>query len=676
MYIGGRIQNFIDFWKDVTQDNVVLDYVRGVQLEFDSMPVQDYPMPEIRCSQFESEAISGEIEKYLELGIISPVYEHIEGEYVSKIFPRPKKDGGWRIILDLSPLNKDVVYEHFKMESFKTAMGLVTENCFFGSIDLKDAYYSVNINPMFRKFLRFTWKGQMYEFNCLPNGYSAAPRIFTKIIKTLFAKLRAEGFISVFYLDDSLLIANSFEHCHDNIMVTSDTLSKAGFIINQKKSVFEPVQEIKFLGFILNSVSMTVTLPEDKKSLIHSLGSTIMQLRLVKIRLLAKFIGHLVASLPAVSYGELFYRYLELNKIDGLAANKGNFESFVSVSTESKKEIQWWLDNIKTASKSLISTRPDLFIETDASGLGWGVNFNGQTSQGFWLQEELSKHINVLELKAALLGLQSFCNDFEKKHIRLKLDNTTAVAYINNLGGVKSIPCHKIAKEIWLWALERNIHLSAEHLPGSENVIADKASRVLDDNTEWELVMACFLEVNNNFGPFDIDLFASRLNKKVETYSSWKPDPYAKFIDAFSADWREFNFYAFPPFSLVLQCLEKIRREQSTGTMIVPLWPGQPWFPIIISMLTAVPLILPLGSLVLSFRPAAKHKLHKTLRLVACPISGDVTRSEAFQRGPLISCVPPGEPLPRLNTKFTLRSGIISVVQRKLIPCHLMNHRF
>ena len=133
-----------------------------------------------------------------------------------------------------------------------------------------------------------------------------------------------------------------------------------------------------------------------------------MQLKLVKIRLLAKFIGHLVASLPAVSYGELFYRYLELNKIDGLAANKGNFEKFVSVSSESKKEIQWWLDNIKSASKSLISTRPDLFIETDASGLGWGVNFNGQTSQGFWLQEELSKHINVLELKAALLGLQVF----------------------------------------------------------------------------------------------------------------------------------------------------------------------------------------------------------------------------------------------------------------------------
>ena len=41
MYIGGKIKNFIDFWKNVTQDNVVLDYVRGVQLEFDSMPVQD-----------------------------------------------------------------------------------------------------------------------------------------------------------------------------------------------------------------------------------------------------------------------------------------------------------------------------------------------------------------------------------------------------------------------------------------------------------------------------------------------------------------------------------------------------------------------------------------------------------------------------------------------------------
>ena len=50
---------------------------------------------------------------------------------------------------------------------------------------------------------------------------------------------------------------------------------------------------------------------------------------------------------------------------------------------------------------------------------------------------------------------------------------------------------------------------------------------------------------------FDIDLFASRLNAKVYPYASWKPDPNAKFVNAFAAKWKRFSFYAFPPFSIV-----------------------------------------------------------------------------------------------------------------------------
>ena len=55
--------------------------------------------------------------------------------------------------------------------------------------------------------------------------------------------------------------------------------------------------------------------------------------------------------------------------------------------------------------------------------------------------------------------------------------------------------CHKVAKDIWCWAIDRNLHLSAVHLPGSENVLADKASRVFDLNTEWELTNDNFCKI-------------------------------------------------------------------------------------------------------------------------------------------------------------------------------------
>ena len=105
-------------------------------------------------------------------------------------------------------------------------------------------------------------------------------------------------------------------------------------------------------------------------------------------------------------------------------------------------------------------------------------------------------------------------------HIRLRIDNVTTVTYINNMGGTKSRICNLIANEIWTWSIDRNIWLSAEHLPGSKNLLADEQSCVFDDTTEWMIP--------------PIDLFASRLNKQVITFVSWRPDPDALFIDAFS----------------------------------------------------------------------------------------------------------------------------------------------
>ena len=66
------------------------------------------------------------------------VATHSEGEFISTIFLRPKKTGGYRMILTLTELNKFIVYKHFKMERLESAF-LMTKHCFMASIDLKDA---------------------------------------------------------------------------------------------------------------------------------------------------------------------------------------------------------------------------------------------------------------------------------------------------------------------------------------------------------------------------------------------------------------------------------------------------------------------------------------------------------------------------------------------------------
>ena len=124
-------------------------------------------------------------------------------------------------------------------------------------------------------------------------------------------------------------------------------------------------------------------------------------------------------------------------------------------------------------------------------------------------------------------------------------DNSTAVAYINSMGGSHSLPCNGLAREIWEWCMPRNIRRTTSHIPGTLNIEADKASRAFDDSKEWKLNADIFLELTSHFGIPKVDMFASRLNYQMMPYVSWHPDPQAWAIDAFTLDWSNFFFILF-----------------------------------------------------------------------------------------------------------------------------------
>ena len=144
-----------------------------------------------------------------------------------------------------------------------------------------------------------------------------------------------------------------------------------------------------------------------------------------------------------------------------------------------------------------------------------------------------------------------------------------------NQGGTKH-KCNQIARDIWLWCYNRGIWLSAAHLPGSQNVRADKESRTRHDNMEWVLDAQLFQKICDVFGKPEVDLFANRLNHQLDNYMSWKPDPQASAVDAMSVSWKDIYFYAFPPFNMILKVIQKIELEQSKGVLVVPCWPTQP----------------------------------------------------------------------------------------------------
>ena len=170
------------------------------------------------------------------------------------------------------------------METLKLALSLVKQDCYFAKIDLKDAYYSVPLAQTFRKYLRFTWNGILYQFTCLPNGLSSAPRVFTKLLKPMFSTLRKAGHINISYIDDALLQSDSFDDCILNVKNTIDLVDSLGLTTHPAKSEVLPRQTIEFVGVLLNSVDMTVRLTSRKAKDIVSQCSLMLKKRTITIR--------------------------------------------------------------------------------------------------------------------------------------------------------------------------------------------------------------------------------------------------------------------------------------------------------------------------------------------------------------------------------------------------------
>ena len=613
-YQAGGLRDSIEAWKQLTSDKEILRDISGVHIPCAYSPEQH--LSGLKNNIPHIPAIEMEISKMLSKGIIEPA-NHCSGEILSSIFTRPKKDGTYRIILNLKSFNKCIPYQHFKMDTLKTVLNLIEKDCFLASLDLKDAYYSVPVVRNDRKYLRFLWRGQRYQFTCLPNGLSCCPRKFTKLMKPPMTALHRLGHISSNYIDDLILQGKTYTDCVCNVIDTVSQLDPLGFVIHPDKSVFITSQVIIFLGFVINTVTMTIYLTAEKATSVQQICRTLLHRQTYSIRDVAQVIGKLVSA--------LFYRALEKDKTIALRQNKGLFDKPMTLSQPAKDELNWWVNNVLSAFNRISHPPPSLIITSDASHVGWGAACSNISTGGTWSVRESQYHINYLEILAAFFALKTFAKSSQDDHVRLMIDNTTAVSAINHMGTSHSDACHALTKEIWEWCIPRGIWISAAHIPGKENTVADNESRKTSGPAEWKLDPKSLRTALDDlqFHP-EIDLFASRVNHQFPRYCSFRPDPTAEAIDAFTINWHTLKFYAFPPFSIMPAVLKKIQADKGEGICVLPNWPTQSWYPKAMKMMIQQPVELKPRKdlLTLPSDHTQCHPLHARLRLLVCHLSG------------------------------------------------------
>ena len=243
-------------------------------------------------------------------------------------------------------LNQNIEYQHFKMEGIQSLKSLIQKGDFMVKLDLREAYFSLPMHQNSLKYLRFVWKGKTYEFLALPFGLGVGPRYFTKTLKPVIAFLRQTRVRIVIYLDDMILLNQSSQMLLRSLTSLRWLLENLGFLINWKKSAIIPVQEIQFLGYLINSVEMMIMLPSDKIIRIAEKYQRMVQEKVTMVRKLAEILGCKTSSLQAIAPAPLHYRYLQMTQIRGLLENR-SYQSKVILTPECLQELRYWISHMR-----------------------------------------------------------------------------------------------------------------------------------------------------------------------------------------------------------------------------------------------------------------------------------------------------------------------------------------
>ena len=277
------------------------------------------------------------------------IFVNKSAQYISGYFARPKPGTNkWRPIINLKRLNKLLRKISFRMDTIQNLRLWLREGYFLTSIDLKDAYFSVPMSEDAYDFLGFMFEGIVYSYTCLCFGLSAAPRVFTKMLKAVlnFLRLRLLILISA-YLDDMLLQASTAEEAFQHVQVTILVLSCLGYEVNFKKSSLVPSTRIEHLGFVLDTKLMTIEVPEKKMEKVMVRSRQFLIEKGITLKDLTWFMGFVESLRPVIEVAPLHYRALQRRKLE---AERSDLDESVFLSLDSKmeQELKWWSRDVKS----------------------------------------------------------------------------------------------------------------------------------------------------------------------------------------------------------------------------------------------------------------------------------------------------------------------------------------
>jgi hypothetical protein len=602
----------VKFWMETIKPDAWTKSVleNGYKIPFTDLPLEDYTRNN-KCALRHEAFVSDEIHKLVASGALKKVSAQPHCVSPLSVAERVYPNGSVKLRLcwdGSRGVNRYVRQETLHFSSLGEAADLMEEMDFQAIFDLKSAYHHIKIAESDQQFLGIAWNHglgagtEFYIFTVLPFGLKSAAHAITRLTRSLMIYFHSLGIRISIYIDDGRLCCKTLSMAKDQFAFVIATLQAAGFVISFNKSdVFSSISRSKkYLGFILDSVKMEMSVDKEKLQDVLDHISSILTRRRSSLKSASSVIGKIVALEPGLGpICNLLTRSLYWDYDH--AVNIWGYDGYFSPSEDSVTELTLFRSLAERHNGFPIRRKDHYHTLHHLADSGFLPVVSGDASANmvcshatsFFFQHLLTAQEQKLssghrELLTVLRTLQHHAADlrelaasYQNQRMLVWFTDSVNMVHFMHYGSRKP---YIQADVLRIFRLCQNlgvtihtVHLSRED-PRIQ--LADEGTRIVDKH-DWGLSFEDFQHLQQSFPTFTVDLFASPTNFKVDKYFSLFTWHDAAAVDAFTQSWDNEVIFACPPTNQIVPTWRRLQHTTSPALLIIPRWPAALFWPVL-----------------------------------------------------------------------------------------------
>ncbi|KAK7891090.1 hypothetical protein WMY93_023053 [Mugilogobius chulae] len=461
-----------------------------------SMPTSTFVAKNLQSALREPEVVSRLLQKEVDKGFVmgpfsTPPFRIFRCSPLG--VATRKYSGKKRLILDnsaphsgdVSSVNSLIPLTPFSLfyASVDHAISLIKfagRGAWLAKADISDAFKIVPIHPSQWHLFGMKWESKFYFAVRLTFGCRSSPALFNQISEALclilLHNLRLPFVLHL--LNDFLLIDPPSRSPGPSLPKLVRLFRHLGVPLSDEKTV-GPATTLEFLGITLDSVAMIASLPQEKLKRIRDVSRSVISAEVFTKQQLLSLLGYLNFAMRIIPQGRSF-----ISRLLDLAHSVPSLFDRVSLDVGCRSDLSFWSrllsewNGVSFFYHDVVCSSDSLRFFTDAapsSGFG-GVYQNRWFAEPWpasFPSSEASAFYEIIPIAAACCAWGHL---WKRKRIAVLCDNKTVVKIINK-GRSSSRSIMPFRRRITWHAVTNNFILTASHVPGHSNVIADALSR-------------------------------------------------------------------------------------------------------------------------------------------------------------------------------------------------------